>query len=125
MSIAVLVMMRMLCTDTDCIAKIMMLLRAQDDWLDKAVPAITERTERYSKSEIRFNLMAVIKNRKDAYNQDMEALQKLQDKIQLRMSEEAGTCTCLHELMTLQTAQELEKATMLLASAGTIEASDI
>ncbi|DBA96223.1 hypothetical protein WJX82_005761 [Trebouxia sp. C0006] len=64
---------------------------AEDDWLDKAVPAITERTERYSKSEIRFNLMAVIKNRKDAYNQDMEALQKLQDKIQLRMSEEADS----------------------------------
>ncbi|KAL0038953.1 hypothetical protein WJX77_003155 [Trebouxia sp. C0004] len=63
----------------------------EDDWLDKAVPAITERTERYSKSEIRFNLMAVIKNRKDAYNEDMEALQKLQDKIQLRMSEEADS----------------------------------
>lgn len=69
--------------------------------------------------------MAVIKNRKDAYNQDMEALQKLQDKIQLRMSEEAGTCTCLHELITLQTAQELKKATLLLASASAIEASDI
>lgn len=35
--------------------------------------------------------MAVIKNRTDAYNQEMEALQKLQDKIQLRLSEEAGT----------------------------------
>lgn len=87
----------------------MIWVRAQDDWLDRAVPAITERTERYSKSEIRFNLMAVIKNRKDAYNQDMKALQELQDKIQLRLSEEAGTYTCLHELMSLQTAQQLEQ----------------
>ncbi len=102
-------MMRMLCTDKFLTAEGVMWLCAQDDWLDKAVPAITERTERYSKSEIRFNLMAVIKNRKDAYNQDMEALQKLQDKIQLRMSEEAGTGTCLHDLMSLQTAQELNK----------------
>ena len=96
--------------DTVFIAEGMIWLHAQDDWLDKAVPAITERTERYSKSEIRFNLMAVIKNRKDAYNQDMEALQKLQDKIQLRMSEDAGTCTCLQELMSLQTAQQLGKS---------------
>ena len=34
--------------------------------------------------------MAVIKNRTDAYNQEMEALKKLQDKIHLRLSEEAG-----------------------------------
>ena len=116
-------MMHRLCTDTIFIAECMMC--AQDDWLDKAVPAITERTERYSKSEIRFNLMAVIRNRKDAYNQDIEALQKLQDKVQLKISEEAGTCTCLQELMLMQTAQELKKGTVLLASAGAIEASDI
>lgn len=64
---------------------------SEDDWLDKAVPAITERTERYSKSEIRFNLMAVIKNRKEACNQELEALQKLQDRIQLRMTETPST----------------------------------
>lgn len=63
---------------------------AQDDWLDKAVPAITERTERYAKTEIRFNLMAVIKNRKDTCNQELKAMLEMQDKIQLRMSEDAG-----------------------------------
>ena len=62
----------------------------QDDWLDKAVPAITERTERYAKTEIRFNLMAVIKNRKDTYNQELQSLLETQDKIQLRISEAAG-----------------------------------
>ncbi|KAL3162441.1 hypothetical protein ABBQ32_010109 [Trebouxia sp. C0010 RCD-2024] len=62
----------------------------EDDWLDKAVPAITERTERYAKTEIRFNLMAVIKNRKDTYNQELQSLLETQDKIQLRISDDAG-----------------------------------
>lgn len=65
-------------------------MQVQDDWLDKAIPAITERTERYANTEIRFNLMAVIKNREDAYNQELQSLLSLQDKIQLRMSKEAG-----------------------------------
>lgn len=64
----------------------------QDDWLDKAVPAITERTARYSQSEIRFNLMAVIKNRKDALNDKLESLLQLQDRVQSSLAEDAGAC---------------------------------
>lgn len=77
----------------------------EDDWLDKAVPAITERTERYSKSEIRFNLMAVIKNRKEAYSQELEQLQKLHDSIQQRMTEDAGTSG----VVAMETDDELPK----------------
>lgn len=72
----------------------------QDDWLEKVVPAITERTERYSQSEIRFNLMAVIRNRKEAYSEKLQSLQQLQDRIESSIAGGAGvrqlsTAVCL------------------------------
>ena len=44
-------------------------------WLDAVTPAINERIRRYEGTEIRFNLLALIRNRREMYAEELEALE--------------------------------------------------
>jgi len=53
----------------------------KDNWLEKVFPVVQNRIERYSRSEIRFNLMAIIKNRKTLYQEQIVANEKLKEQL--------------------------------------------
>ncbi|KAM3569264.1 hypothetical protein VYU27_008635 [Nannochloropsis oceanica] len=69
------------------------LLGEGEDWLSIARPAIQARIERYASSEIRFNLMAVIKNRTLVAQGKTERHQRRLDHIKARLEllETGGT----------------------------------
>ncbi|CAG8527926.1 15233_t:CDS:2 [Funneliformis caledonium] len=47
----------------------------EDNWLEKVRPVIEERMARYTSSEIRFNLLALIKNRDEVYRTRIQEIE--------------------------------------------------
>mmetsp|Transcript_10371 Transcript_10371/g.26107 ORF Transcript_10371/g.26107 Transcript_10371/m.26107 type:complete len:361 (-) Transcript_10371:168-1250(-) len=53
---------------------------SDEDWLAAARPEIAKRIERYSAKEIRFNLMAIIKNRAETFQEEQASLERERDR---------------------------------------------
>lgn len=53
----------------------------QDNWLPLAAPFIHDRIEQYAKNEIRFNLMAVIQNRCQVFEEQLREQEVLKERL--------------------------------------------
>jgi len=58
-----------------------------EDWLDKVFPIIQQRIDRYARSEIRFNLLAVIRDRRTFIKEQISSLEKQKTPIMDRINE--------------------------------------
>jgi len=78
-----------------------------DNWLKLVTPHIQKRIENYSKSEIRFNLMAVIKNRKECLQQELSELKAKRDfEMQTDESSSQAMDIRIHEIEDLIVKEE-------------------
>jgi len=59
---------------------------SESNWLDVARAAIQERVQRYASKEIRFNLMAIVKNRKDLHMEQINAVRSRRLQLEQRFA---------------------------------------
>ncbi|XP_061489978.1 ubiquitin carboxyl-terminal hydrolase isozyme L5 isoform X3 [Rhineura floridana] len=79
----------------------------QDDWISAVRPVIEKRIQKYSEGEIRFNLMAIVSDRKMIYEQKIAELQR-----QLAEEEPMDTDQSSNILSSIQS--EVAKYQMLI-----------
>ena len=62
----------------------------EEDWLTKIQPVIQQRIDRYSRSEIRFNLLGIIRNRTEVLTQQLAAAQRRKDELEGKAAGSGG-----------------------------------
>lgn len=67
----------------------------KDDWLGKAAPAIQERIRRYSEKEIRFNLLALVQNRREALEKTVRTLKARQERVAAKLANPAAAASAM------------------------------
>lgn len=65
--------------------------RSPLDWLKKVQPVIQERIDKYSQNEIRFNLMAIVRNRREVMEEQMAKLDTLRGQLQSQLERMGGS----------------------------------
>ena len=61
-----------------------------ENWIESAAETISDRIARYASSEVRFNLMAIIRSRIDVYTEEIRSCEEEMEKIAKASSEETS-----------------------------------
>ena len=64
-----------------------------ENWLEKVKPVIEKRIEKYSSSEIRFNLLAVCRNLQTRYKEQIALLESRRDAATTKITQIVGGST--------------------------------
>eukprot|EP01114_Cavostelium_apophysatum_P017089 TRINITY_DN4995_c0_g1_i1.p1 TRINITY_DN4995_c0_g1~~TRINITY_DN4995_c0_g1_i1.p1 ORF type:complete len:342 (-),score=86.88 TRINITY_DN4995_c0_g1_i1:52-1077(-) len=74
-------------------------IKKGEDWVDLVFPVIQKRMERYARSEIRFNLLAIIKNHKTVCAEKITKLKETRANIVARLKDlEGGSAIAMDDL---------------------------
>jgi len=89
---------------------------SKEDWLSKVFPVIQKRIEKYASSEIRFNLMAIIKDRKLLFSEQIALLEQQKQELDSRINNVAQEVTSMDvDSQTPLSLEELQaKRTQIL-----------
>ncbi|WVZ79041.1 hypothetical protein U9M48_026669 [Paspalum notatum var. saurae] len=81
-------------------------------WLRMAQPVIQEHIDRFSQNEIRFSVMAILKNRKEMYTAELKDLQRKRESLLQQMADpSAGRQVPSVEVSLAEVAAQIEAVT--------------
>ena len=92
-----------------------------DDWLARASEAVTARIAKYSETEQRFNLMAVVRNRLEMCEEQLSRAQRELEHLRKNEEESSGSASADEEAITRKKIASAEAAGRELSSAVAAE----
>jgi ubiquitin carboxyl-terminal hydrolase L5 len=80
-------------------------------WLTVAQPVIQEHIDRFTQNEIRFNVMAILKNRKEMYTAELKELQRKRENLLQQMGNPSARHVASVEQSLAEVAAQIEAVT--------------
>ena len=71
-----------------------------DEWLRRACDAIQSRVDKYGAAEIRFNLLAIVKDRRNVYQEQLNTLQSKKTQLQQTLTSSSASTAADTSAMT-------------------------
>lgn len=80
-----------------------------DDWVEKVRPVIQKRIERYAKNEIRFNLLALVGNKRQIYSQEIRKLENSILSLEGKSTTSSDSDQAMSDELSEETKQKIQQ----------------